>query len=281
MKSFILNTFLIVLLSLPFSMLSQENRAELLRKVKGFSHPESVVLDEKNDVLYISNIGEKETGDGFISKVSPNGEIIELKWIDNLNDPKGLLLVDEILYVTDNTELVIMNSQTGEVTQRIEVTGSSFLNDITVDGEGIIYISDTGKSAIYKRETTGEINEWVITDELEFPNGLLVVEDFIYVAAWGKENPGNVLKVDLTSGQIHKITKDGIGNLDGIQLVDGDGFFVSDWANGKIHRVGMDGQQMEILTSEKSAGDILFLEEKNQLVLPMNLQNAVWWYQLQ
>ena len=42
-----------------------------------------------------------------------------------------------------------------------------------------------------------------------------------------------------------------------------------------------DGEIVEVLTSEKSAGDIFFDVEKDQLVLPMNHQNAVWWYQLQ
>lgn len=37
----------------------------------------------------------------------------------------------------------------------------------------------------------------------------------------------------------------------------------------------------EVLTLEKSSGDTLYDAAKNQLVLPMNHQNSVWWYQLE
>lgn len=279
MRNSLLTLMIFLFLMLPVSILAQDN-AELLRKVEGFSHPESVIVDVANNILYISNIGEKEPGDGFISKVTLDGEILDLKWIPKLNDPKGLLLLDEMLYVTDNTELVVMDIHTAEIKERIEILNSSFLNDITVDEEGAIYISDSGRSAIYKKEPNGDIQEWMYTEELEFPNGLLVVEDKIYVAAWGGDAPGNVLQVDLESKEIIKVTEEGIGNLDGIQLVNGDAFYISNWANGKILKVSMDGNAEEVFTSEKSAGDILFLEQRSQLILPMNHQNAVWWYQL-
>lgn len=261
--------------------ISQEVSASLLNKMEGFSHPESVVLDEKNQVLYVSNIGGKTEGDGFISKVSKNGEILELKWITQLNDPKGLLVMDDYLYVTDNKYLVKMDIENTEITSRMLIEEAVFLNDITADDKGNIYISDTGKSSIYKLNTAEEISEWLNTRELEFPNGLLAVGDEIWIAAWGEEDGGNVLKVDIGTKQIEKISKKPIGNLDGIQLIGNKSFYISDWATGKIYKMDSKGNQTEILTAEKSAGDILFLKEENIVVLPMNHQNEVWWYQLE
>jgi hypothetical protein len=81
--------------------------------------------------------------------------------------------------------------------------------------------------------------------------------------------------------EIEKVSKEGIGNLDGVQPVGDDAFYISDWATGTIYLIKKDGELKEVLTSEKSSGDILFDAEKNQLVLPMNFQNSVWWYQLQ
>lgn len=191
-----------------------------------------------------------------------------------------MLLYKENLFVTDNTDLVIMDPATGKITKRIPAENASFLNDITVDGNGILYISDSGKSSIYKREVSGEISEWMNTGELEFPNGLLAVGEELYIAAWGGESGGNILKVNFETKEIEKVSEKGIGNLDGIQQF-GNSFYISDWASGKIHKIDKNGNIEEVMTSARSVGDILFLKKQNQLVLPMNLQNEVWWYQLE
>lgn len=275
-----------MLFSLVFFLMAylsgaQNESANLLKKVSGFSHPESVVYDEERDIIYVSNIGENEAGDGFISKVDKDGNVLEMKWITTLEDPKGLQIKDDKLYVTDNTRLVEMSILEGEITRTWEIDDSEFLNDITIDSVGTLYISDSGKSGIYTLDPSGEIEEWLTTEELRHPNGLLVVDDQIYVAAWGGENGGPVLKVDLQSKEIEQISSEAVGNLDGVQkLPNEEAFYISDWATGKVHKINSDGTIKEILTSDRSAGDILFLEEENKLALPMNLQNEVWWYRL-
>lgn len=93
-------------------------------------------------------MADQENGDGFIFRVSDEGEIIELKWIDGLEDPKGILIIDEKVYVTNNTELIEVSIGDSEITRRIEELGSKSLNDIAVDAVGNIFISDSGKSAI-------------------------------------------------------------------------------------------------------------------------------------
>ena len=281
MKTFnsIILTFLLLLFAGPGEAQDQIS-AELIRKVEGFSHPESVVQDKTNGVLYISNIGEREPGDGFISKVSKDGEILELQWITGLNDPKGLLVKNGTLYVTDVTELVEMDIEAGEITDRIAVKDAVSLNDITIDKQGTLFISDSGASGIYKMNPSGEISQWLKSEELEYSNGVLAVDDKIYVAAWGRDNPGNFLKVNRESKQIERISSEGIGNLDGIQQTGNGDFYISDWATGTIYQIDEEGNKSEILTSEKSAGDILLMEQENILILPMNRQNAVWWYEL-
>ena len=277
MKNFILG----VLIILGSSMQAQENSAELIKKVEGFSHPESVVYDSKNDVFYVSNIGDTTPGDGFISKLDSEGEILELKVIDGLNDPKGLLLIDNKLFVTDVTNFVEMDTETGTITATIKVDGAEGLNDITVDSEGDIFISDNRKSSIYiNKGAKGVIKEWMLGENLEFPNGLLAVDENLYVAAWGQNTNGNLLQINKETKEITQITTQGIGNLDGIQLNEKKTFYISDWSNGDIYEIRTDGEMNKIISSEKTSGDIIFRKEENQLILPMNHQNSIWWYQL-
>ncbi|MBA2564759.1 MAG: hypothetical protein H0V09_04970, partial [Gemmatimonadetes bacterium] len=76
----------------------------------GFLTPESVVHDEASDVYLVSNInGSPFAADdnGFISRLSPEGEVLDLRWIDggneavNLNGPKGLAIRGDSLFAAD------------------------------------------------------------------------------------------------------------------------------------------------------------------------------------
>lgn len=250
------------------------------KKIKGFSHPESVVYDEARYALYVSNIGDKKEGDGFISKLSPEGEVLELRWITGLQDPKGLLVLGDKLYVTDRTELVEMHIQKGQILNRFQVPGAKSLNDITQDNSGNIYFSDLSGNSIFKRNTSGKISEWLHSKYLERPNGLLVVDGNMYVSGWGKDSPGNFLKIDMKTKEIEVLTDKGIGKLDGLQQKDAQHFYVSDWAGGKVYSISEKGDVDPVISAEKSVGDILFFEKKNQLILPMNLPNQVWIYEL-
>ncbi|WP_424493581.1 hypothetical protein [Salinimicrobium sp. GXAS 041] len=276
-----------------FPLISVSQNSEPFHKAKGFSHPESVILDSANNVLYVSNMADKEAGDGFISKVDPSGEIIEARWITGLNDPKGLLLDGDKLYVTDNKELVEMSLNDAKVTRKIQVKDAVSLNDITQDDEGNIFISDMGQNSIYIMPgemannsmiadyvEEGEVTEFFKSDKLNTPNGVLAVGDQLYVGSWGKNQDGNFLRLDTETQEIKKVTEKGIGNLDGIQKASKDSFYVSDWATGTIYSIDKDGNTEAVVTAEKSAGDILFHEEENVLILPMNFQNEVWWYRV-
>lgn len=66
-----------------------------------FQSPETVVWDEERDLYLLSNVNGGLTAlddNGFISRLTPDGEITELKWIDGdkpdiaLHGPKGMLL---------------------------------------------------------------------------------------------------------------------------------------------------------------------------------------------
>ncbi|MBI6115219.1 SMP-30/gluconolactonase/LRE family protein [Salegentibacter maritimus] len=285
-----LKLFLITLF-LSSGIYAQSTEASLIKKLEGFSHPESVVFDVNTNEFYISNMADRKDGDGFISRVSAVGEIIDLKWITGLRDPKGLLVKEDTLYVTNNTELVEISIPNESILRRIPVEGAKSLNDITVDETGNIFISDSGKSAIYlmpgkaldlviPEAKEGEIIEYLNSKRLEYVNGLFAQDKYLYAAAWGENENGNFLKIDIDTREITKISKNGIGNLDGIQPVGQEAFYLSDWASGKIYLAGKNGDLTEVLTSEKSAGDIFFDTNENQLILPMNHQNAVWWYQL-
>ena len=62
----------------------------------GFSHPESVDLDIPHQVLYVSNLNGgplDKDGNGFISKLSRDGKLLELQRIEGgLKAPKVMVM---------------------------------------------------------------------------------------------------------------------------------------------------------------------------------------------
>lgn len=267
-----------LILTIYAEAVAQNPQKEPSRKLQGFHHPESVIFDEEQEVFFVSNMAGKKERDGFISKLSSEGEILDTLWVSGLQDPKGLLIQQGKLFVTDVTFLVEIDLKTGKILQKTAVEKAESLNDITADEKGNIYFSDLKGNRIYMADTAGNISEWLTSPDLERPNGLLVSEKDIFVASWGKEEPGHLLKVDQQTKEIQKVTRQGIGNLDGLQQITPDGFYISDWATGDIYRINTDGSKKKVVESEKSSGDILFLKNTSELVLPMNHQNEIWWY---
>jgi len=122
-------------------------------KYTGLATPESVLYDAENDRYLVSNINGKPTekdNNGFISVLSPDGEITTLKWIEGgknkvkLDAPKGLALAKGVLYAADITVVRMFDAKTGAPKGDIPVPGSTFLNDLSSGPDGKIYVSDSG-----------------------------------------------------------------------------------------------------------------------------------------
>ncbi|WP_324719095.1 SMP-30/gluconolactonase/LRE family protein [Salinimicrobium sp. HB62] len=271
---------LLLLFLCGITVFGQEKATGPEIKLTGFRHPESVIYDDASEYFYVSNMADRTEGDGFISRISRKLKKQEHHWVKGLNDPKGLVVKDGRLYVTDVNVLVEIDLKSGEIIRRIPVEGAKSLNDPAIDEKGEIYFSDLAGNSIFKLNEEGEVVSWLNRPELEKPNGLFVTPEHILVAAWGEEQNGNILKVNRSTKEISRISKEGIGNMDGIQPKANGEYYVSDWATGNIYAINMSGNLTKVLSSEKSSGDILYLREENKLYLPMNHQNELWIYDL-
>ncbi len=143
-----LKLFLAVLIaSLGQSVSAHNENLKKIWETEGFKTPESVVYDQANDVLYVSNVngapGDRD-GNGFISRVSLEGEILELEWVTGMDAPKGLAIVGNKLYVSDIDTLVEININGGAITNRYTAEGGQFFNDVAASADGDVYVSDTG-----------------------------------------------------------------------------------------------------------------------------------------
>lgn len=244
--------------------------------------PESVRYDPEREVLYISNIGgssSEKDGNGFISKVKLSGEIEKLKWVQGLNAPKGSAIVKDKLYVADIDRLVEIDIETGKILNKYPAPSAEFLNDVTADKTGNIYISDSSpKNSVIYRFSNGEITIWLKNDEVSSPNGLYVQDDKLI---FGNSGDGSLKSVSLSGKVVSVIANIGSG-IDGL-VADGKGnYIISDW-RGKTSLITPSGQIIELLNTTESkinSADIEYVKSKNLLIIPTFLDNRIMAYEV-
>lgn len=245
----------------------------------GLKNPESVLPDPTGEFAYVSNVDggpiDKDTN-GFISKVSlADGKILDLKWVEGLNGPKGMALLGDKLFVADISQLVEIDTKTAKILARYDAAGAKFLNDITVDDDGNVYVSDMVTNKIW-RLAGDKFETWLDSPELRSPNGLVIRDGNLIVAAWGvmtdgfnTKVPGNLLAVSLADKSIKNLG-DGtpVGNLDGLVIFD-DRYLASDWMAGGVFLIDSNGKSEPVIDLNQGSADIAWLPEKRMLLVPM------------
>lgn len=144
---------------------------------------------------------------------------------------------------------------------------------------GLLFVSNVAGAPA---EKDGKVDLFATGEELEYPNGLLVHDDKLIVAPWGKPEadfstkvPGRLFSLDLGSKEKALITKEPLGNLDGLELDGSGGYIVTDWMAGKVIHVPVGGKPRTILTLPKGAADHAVLTARNLLIVPRMLDNQV------
>ena len=159
--------------------------------VDGLNEPESAVFDKNSNSIYISNINGDPLNldkNGYISKISVDGQILEKKWVTGLDAPKGMAIFKDYLFISDLNKIWKINIL-NKNKKKIPVNDAGFLNDVVADKNGIIYVSDMFKNRIYKLKNE-DITIWKQSKLLDSPNGLLIEGNNLIIASWGKIKTG-------------------------------------------------------------------------------------------
>lgn len=256
-----------------------------LWETTGFQTPESAIVDTASNVIYVSNIAggpADRDGNGYISKLSPDGKVTVEKWVTGLDSPKGLGLHGGKLFVADLDKLVEIDVATGTIVTKHEAAGAKILNDVAIDGEGNVYTSDWPGNAIW-RLSGGTFEKWLESDKLANPNGLLIDGDKLIVAAWGAmeadfstKTPGNLLAVNLADKSISNLGNGKpVGNLDGLERFDADSFIVTDWVAGKVFQITRAGDAKELLVLGQGSADLTYNATTRTAIIPLMVDGKV------
>jgi hypothetical protein len=258
----------------------------------GIRTPESVLHDTQADMYLVSNINGSpldKDNNGFISHVSPDGEVHALKWIAGgvggvtLHAPKGMGIRGDTLFVADIDEVRMFNRISGQATGSRPIRGATFLNDIAVGPDGTVYVTDTGfrgsaagfedagTAAIYALGPGDGVRTILKSPSLGGPNGIAVDTSGITVVTFGS---GEVYRVSPGTGTRTNLPKPPRGQLDGVVFAPG-GLLVSSWEASAIYRLNSDGTYSVAFDSIPSPADIGFDDRRGAVLVPVFTQNRV------
>jgi len=267
--------------------------ASPLATYEGFAGPERVLYDAERDRYLVSNVNGDSTGEdgnGFISVLSPDGEVTALRWIEGgqngaqLDAPKGLALANGTLYVADITRVRTFDADSGAPTGEIEVPGSTYLNGLSAAPDGKVYLSDSGPprgtldargtEAIYVLE--GREAKRVSDGSLGRPTSVTWTKSGVLVAPFGANE---VYRID-GQGKKQQRSQLPLGGLAGVVSV-GSWLFVSSWQASGIYR-GRLGESFELVLGEQSSPtDIGYDSARARLLVPHFTTDRVDVFQLE
>lgn len=258
----------------------------------GFQTPESVLHDPAADVYLVSNINGgplAKDDNGFISRLSPAGEMLALRWIDGatdrvtLNAPKGMALLGDTLFVADIDAVRLFHRESGEPLGERAVPGATFLNDLAVGPDGTLYVTDSGlragaegfedsgTDALY-RFVGGEPVPVVSGPALGRPNGIVVTPEGVTVVTFGS---GAVYRVDPATGARTDLPIPEQGQLDGVVRLGDGALLISSWRAGALYRLGTDGVYAVVVDSVPAPADIGYDATRGHVLVPLFTENRV------
>lgn len=262
-----------------------EPQLQALWQTDALRVPESVLWAQHQtngsteQVLYVSEIDGKPSeadATGGIAVLNADGSVRHKDWLRGLNAPKGMALYQGKLYIADITELVVVDVASAKILQKITAPDAVFLNDVAVDAQGGVYVSDTRINRIYKLEQD-KLNSWL--DQVEAANGLTVQDGHLYIGAGDK-----LFKVELAKAEktLVQVAAGFAERADGVEAVGNGDFIVSCWA-GLVYYVYADGRIKQLLDTRQlklNTADIGWDATTKTLYIPTFFGNSVQAFKL-
>lgn len=259
---------------------SVQDSTDIVVSITGFSGPEAVRYDPDQDVYFVSNFNGDAAGDanGFISKVTPDGTIESLRFMTGsetrpLHGPRGMYISGDTLWVADAEGVHGFDTESAELLAFIDFTNHEpgFLNDVVKGADGYLYVTDTGKSVVYRVENG---TPTVLVENLPAPpNGITIdADNNLVLAPWEGARMFPSLVVGDQGFAEYANAQSG-GNFDGIEFVNGR-MVVASQEDNSIHVIYEGSDHVAIQTPGDPA-DIGIDTQRNHIAVPYIALNRV------
>lgn len=243
--------------------------------VTGFARPEAVRYDSIGDAWFVANFNGENAGDanGFISRVTAEGAIDSLRFATGterwpLHGPRGMFIVGDTLWAADALGVHGFDRRTGAqlAFHDFAALEPGFLNDIAQGADGALYVTDTGRSRIY-RIAAGEVTVVVEGDRrLGASNGITRdgTSARFLLGGWGEG--GKVRSWDPATGEVADVGTASTGRFDGLEVV-GERVIVASQRDSSLHQIA-GGIETRIVRTPGTAADIGIDTRRMRVAVP-------------
>lgn len=254
-----------------------------------------------------------QENNAFVALINHDGSVNTARWIGVqnpnqranlqpplvLNEPFGSDIEGGILYLADRdggaadpanpgqttTAVAVVRKfdmKTGAPAGEIRVDGSTGFNDLEVASDGAIYATNTGTGGdnpdpaswqVWKITPDGKAEVWIQGEPLMQPNGIAVDGDGnVVVVNLGKPDVQTFAAADASLLKTEMAAQPG---NDGLVIMADGTKYVSSVLQGGVSKIGSDGKGELIAQNIPSAASMCYDAGANQLVIPMNANNAL------
>ena len=241
----------------------------------GLTNSECIRYDAANDRYIISNLNTRgPENNGYISLMSPDGAITNLKFIEGgkngvtLIDPLGIYIQNGMIWVADITHMRKFDLQTGAPRGEVALPGANRPNDIFVTKDGTAYLSDNGgaNGTIIKVSPSGQVSLVQPRDDImEKPNGVAVMPDGTLI------HGGRGVNISFRNAQTGQLIKEKslpTGQFDAlIPLADGS-ILAASQIGKNVYKVSPTGAITEVAKEIAIPAAIGYDTKRNRLLIP-------------
>lgn len=261
---------------------------------------ESCSYDPVRNLIVVPNRGVPnavQMNNAWVSLINHDGSVHTARWIGIqapdqraattpplvLNDPSGSDIINGMFYVSDRdggtgpndptvSAIRWFDMKTGAPAGQIRVDKSTGFNDIEVTNDGTIYATLTGSQQVWKITRDGAASIFFEGAPLRNPNGIAF------------DPQGNIVVVNVGDNGVITISPDGKvirteqaaqPGSDGLVIMPDGTKYVSSVQQGGVSRI-RPGQPAELIAENIPTGASMCYDAgANQLVIPMNANNAL------
>lgn len=202
------------------------------------------VLVYKN-IIYTANIctvADNYSNKGFMTETKNNRKTKKI-FTNKLNDPKGFQFIsDNMIMIADNPSIKLLNLETEEVIDSLEISNALFLNNLELINNTIGLVGDSYTGKLYKitinnnmlsaQEISNIVINGISAFSFDHDNQILYVSSSTF---HDSTNNGTIYEVTFNTNfseaislKKWKINQVGSGRLNGLKILDNGQLIVSD-----------------------------------------------------
>ena len=263
-------------------------------------NPESAAYNPVDGQYYFAYLGKKDkcnlTDPGFIAYMDENEELFKITiiafWgnhIMGVNNPKGLLIRDNCLYMCEYNKFLIFDLDQDTAVKELYLNEmyywkqSPSLNDICPDNNGNFYVTDYINNTIYKVDiSTDSITDLGLQEFIKNPRCIEYDEENNRLILVSNIRNCPIQAVNLNDNSVFTLMETDISLMYGIAKDANGDYYVSAWEDslqgaGKIYKFDKDFSSVPEVFSENHGGPsgIYYNPVLNELVVPNMLDTTI------